>query len=184
MFWNEWKINFRFLVFEVWSFKIPRIFRHFYFLSKDAQCSETDFLVLEFFFCYIFSVWDMVYFVLIIRSELGTWNFLRSWFRNANQWLPVGKGDSIQKYQGPGGGALGGDYSGQNPQTGGFRGWSPPNIKLSEFVQVPDQFTTHVEHKIHHISKTKNCNKKKLNNYKIRFRTLRIFWDKKNLRIF
>ena len=43
------------------SFKIGQIYR------KDAQCSETDFLFLEF-FCPFFSFGDMVDFVLYIRS--------------------------------------------------------------------------------------------------------------------
>jgi len=38
---NE-KLIFRFLVFEIWSLKILRI-------TKDAQCSETDFVAYNFF---------------------------------------------------------------------------------------------------------------------------------------
>ena len=54
-----------FLVFEIWSFKILMIVCIF-FVPKDAQCSETDFLGYEFFL----SFWDMVNFVLNIRSKL------------------------------------------------------------------------------------------------------------------
>ena len=40
-----------------------------------------------------------------------------------------------------------------------------------------DQFTTNIEYKIYHISKTKNRTKKKLRNTKIRFRTLRASFE-------
>ena len=36
---------------------------------KDAQCSETDFLVHEFFFCALHSFRDVVDFVFNVRSE-------------------------------------------------------------------------------------------------------------------
>ena len=39
-------------------------------ITKDASCSETDLLVLEFFFVTMFSFSDMVDFLLDIRSEL------------------------------------------------------------------------------------------------------------------
>ena len=37
----------------------------------------------------------------------------------------------------------------------GWGGVAPLTIYFSEFVQVSDQYTTNVEYKIHHISKTK-----------------------------
>ena len=42
-------------------------------------------------------------------------------------------------------------------EMGGFGGGAPLNMNFfSEFVYVSDQFTTNVEYKIDHISKTKN----------------------------
>ena len=48
--------------------KFIRIF-HFFFIPKDAQGYETDYVLQEFFFVAIFSFWDMFDFVLNIRSE-------------------------------------------------------------------------------------------------------------------
>ena len=44
---------------------------YIFFVPKDAQYSETDFLVPEFVFVAIFSFSDMVDFVFNNRSELG-----------------------------------------------------------------------------------------------------------------
>ena len=49
-----------------WDLWPNRHLVEFFFVPKDAQCSETDFLVREFFF-EILSLWDMVDFVLDIR---------------------------------------------------------------------------------------------------------------------
>ena len=60
-----------------------------------------------------FSFWDVVEFVLKLRSDLGTSRFLWIWFRNANQWYPITSW-----------------LEGFNPKVSGAWGWTPPNIKL------------------------------------------------------
>ena len=97
---NE-KSIFWFLFFVLWSILFT-IFKCFYLNnqpklstkkvpSKDAKCSETDFLVLDF-FCAIFSFWDMVDSVFNSGKHStvnwGLERILRIWFRNADQWYP------------------------------------------------------------------------------------------------
>ena len=41
-----------FLVSEIWSLNLNHL-ADFFFVPKDAQCSETDFLVLDFFFRFL-----------------------------------------------------------------------------------------------------------------------------------
>ena len=52
-------------------------------VSKDAQCSETDFWV---FFCQFlhFELWSILYSKLVLN-----WGLMRTLFRNANQWYPI-----------------------------------------------------------------------------------------------
>ena len=64
-------------------------------ISKDAQCSQTDFWVREF-FCSIFSFLDMVDFEFNIRRELGK-EILASLVQKRLPVLPVTlKGEGIQ----------------------------------------------------------------------------------------
>ena len=54
--------------------------------KKDENCSENDFLVIEFFFCVTFSFWDMVDFdvcVLMYAKDLRDFCEPGS---DANQW--------------------------------------------------------------------------------------------------
>ena len=74
MCWNEWYINNVIFIFKLWLIFFTT-FKCFYrpcmvknIVSKYAQCFETDFCVLEFFFA-TFSFWDIVDFVFDIHSE-------------------------------------------------------------------------------------------------------------------
>ena len=61
----------------------------------------------------------------------------------------------------------------------GFRGVEPPEHNFFFWIRLSPECTTKVKCKIYHNSKTKNPNKKTRRNSKIRFRTLRTFWDDK-----
>ena len=65
MCWSEWKINFPiFAIFSPWDMVVQNATIWLTkIIPKDAQCSETEVLVREFFFM-IFSSWDMIDFVL------------------------------------------------------------------------------------------------------------------------
>ena len=64
------------LIKNVFSFRYSRFLhpKKCFIFPKDEQYSETNFLVLEFFFWVIFSFWDMVDFVFNIPSELDVHN--------------------------------------------------------------------------------------------------------------
>ena len=71
------KLIFRFLFFELLMilYTILKCFnqpknKKIYIFSEDAQCSDTDFLVHEF-FCVIFSFWDMYDLLLINKSLIS-----------------------------------------------------------------------------------------------------------------
>ena len=127
-----------FLYFELWSIVftiyeyvnsiLSSVHLKEIIVLKDAQCSETDFFVSEF-FCANFSFWDMVDFVLNIRSELGTWDGLWIWLRNANQQYPT----AIW-------------LGGFNPKATGALGRNLPNI-----IFFSESYC-----KIYHIANTKN----------------------------
>ena len=77
------KLIFRFLVFGICSFKFNQLAKIHIFIRKDTLCSETNFLVNEYFlFLVIFNFSDMVDFVLNIRIEL-VWDL--EIFANLNQ---------------------------------------------------------------------------------------------------
>ena len=75
--------------FEFLPLKILRIVWKKKFVPKYVRCSETDFALNIILFDTIFSSWDTVDFDLNIPSELETQIFLRTWFRNANQWYSI-----------------------------------------------------------------------------------------------
>ena len=68
---------------------------HIFLVRKDEQCSDTYTKKSSDFFCF-----TKFYFKFL-------W-FLRTWFKNANQWYPITScfGDSIPRCPGPGVGAL------------------------------------------------------------------------------
>ena len=71
------KLIFRFLVSEIWTFKILEIVWKMVnkiYVLEDAQCFDTDlYKLLKLYFkrCAIFSLWDVVDYVLKLRSELS-----------------------------------------------------------------------------------------------------------------
>jgi len=79
---NE-KSIFRFLVFEILSFKILRIVWQVFFCPRRCDMFWSWFKT-NFDSFVIISFWDMIDFVLNILSELGT--YTRIWFRKATQW--------------------------------------------------------------------------------------------------
>ena len=67
MFWNEWKISF--LVYG--RSKFLESSESYFFVWKDAQCSQTDFLVIEFFLRFlIFEIWSFLYWTLVVNWGL------------------------------------------------------------------------------------------------------------------
>ena len=56
-----------FLVFEIWSFKILKIVWIFFFVLKDAQCSETDFAHLTILRFWLFEIWSILYKTFVIK---------------------------------------------------------------------------------------------------------------------
>ena len=85
-------------------------------------------------FC-LFRFLYMVDVVFNFRSELETWrDFLRNWFRNANQWCPItswlGRFNPKTSWAWVGAGCGGPSPSWTKPSwIGWFRGWSSPSMK-------------------------------------------------------
>ena len=70
MFWNEWKINLRYIVFEKWLFKILRIawiMIHFFYLRRCAMFWNG--LNIDFDSCTIFSfeIWMTSYYKFLVN---------------------------------------------------------------------------------------------------------------------
>ena len=80
----------------------------------------------------VFEIWSILYST-VVNSELG--EFLRTWFRNANQWCPITRW-----------------LGGFNPLSQLVLGnhW----LAFLNQVQVSSSLLTTVEYKIDHISKT------------------------------
>ena len=85
MFWNEWKINFPiFAIFIFWDIIVQKweyIYPFSYRNENDAQFSETDFWVPDF-FCAILSFW-------LDRFCIQKWLTVCLCFSNLIQTLPV-----------------------------------------------------------------------------------------------
>ena len=109
----------------------------FFFVPKDAQCSETDFLVNEFFLLrfLFFETWSILYSTFLV--DCLTWRFFLTWFRNANQWCPRTRWLGSFNPQA----SMGAVGSEVHHKNGGFKG---------RFMGL------YFEDKINHISKTKN----------------------------
>ena len=98
MCWNEWKNKFP--IFAIFTFWVLAnfVYKFQVFLtdekckinfSKDLQCSETKSLVYWVFSCnFQFYIYDQFCIQQCLTVNWGLKRFLRSWFRNANQWYP------------------------------------------------------------------------------------------------
>ena len=74
-------------IFQIWRSKFNHLAKKIH--PKCCAMFWNRFFSSWVYFFAIFSSWDMVDSTFNIRSELETWRFLRTWFRNANQWYPI-----------------------------------------------------------------------------------------------
>ena len=84
-----------------------------------------------------FKFWDIIEFVPNIRSEIGTWRFLRTLFRNTDQWYPLTSwlGGFNSKVSGAWGWSN--RWGAKTLTNRGVQGVEHPIIELfSEFFQV------------------------------------------------
>ena len=151
MFWNELKIHFPNFIFWVINdfvhnfqvFLYDQKFQIKNVVSKDAQCSETDFCVLEF----LYFLCDF-YFLRYGQFCNQQWTVNKWLTKTVNQWLNW-------------------EF---NPIAS--------EVLLTEFffwIRLRPECTTKVKYKITYNLKLKIAQKKLMT--KIRFRTLRNFWD-------
>ena len=90
-----------------YSQMVKIVWKMSFFVPKDAQCSETY----EFFFPIScdFEIWSILYSTMVNSESVRIERFLRTWFRNANQWRePVAWGGFNPKVSGAWGRSGGG----------------------------------------------------------------------------